>query len=190
MKLITATVKKLASIFLVVEMMVCALPMANAGEAANFIGKKRPAIVGETGYVIKEKKTRASASSNVISKKKDLAAGIITTKLGLVFLLEESHTDENGNIDSWLVKDAIDIPKGMVISGGPIEDPCTAKSYPHDFILALGKWVDKKSKDGGYAGGYLHPITKAWRVDFDEQKLKEIPKVGVKCEDNRTEADF
>jgi hypothetical protein len=100
------------------------------------------------------------------------------------FLIAEGHRDQYGHSDWMLVLDAKDIPKGMQFIGYPHEDQCVAKEYPTDLIFVTGKWVNRKTKNGDYAGGYAQPIKKAWRVDFTAKKLVEIPPHGIKCENN------
>jgi hypothetical protein len=176
MKLLTAEVKKLTLILGVLGMVVGALPMANAGEAAGYIGKK----------IFVDKK---NAPKDISGQPKYLIGEIVHKQGHDIFLLAEGH--RTNRIADWmLVHDAIDIPKGQQLIGAPIEDECIAENEPNDTVLVIGKWINHKSRNGGYAGGHAYPITKAWRVDFDAIKLKEISTKGIKCEDNRTEGDF
>jgi hypothetical protein len=169
--------------------MVFVFPVAKASEAAKLIGEERSTSVNEGGFLLQKKKPRVGIASESESQAQDLIGTWLKTKSGHVFLLEvNSHRGLNGKIDRTLVLDAIDIPVGQTLSGS-LESPCTSSNFSDDYILAVGKWNNKMSKSG-YAGGYLRPITKAWRVDFEEQKLKQISTTGVKCEDVRSEANF
>lgn len=103
----------------------------------------------------------------------------------VVVLLTEIHLDQHGHPDWILVLDEKKFPKGVQFIGGyRDQDRCIAKEYPTDHVFVVGKWVNRKTKNGDYAGGYAHPIKKAWRVDFTAKKLVEIPPHGIKCEDN------
>jgi hypothetical protein len=109
----------------------------------------------------------------------------------LSFLVEEPIWNAARNhYETTVVKDGIDIPKGLDFAGWPIERPCISPQHPRELIVAVGKWVERDSKTGGYAGAYLAGIAKAWRFDFDAAKLRQIPTAGVRCEDNRNEDDF
>jgi hypothetical protein len=87
------------------------------------------------------------------------------------------------------VVDVITIPKGQVFIGRPVEDECRSKKRPDETIFVVGKWVSRSTPKRGFAGGYAKSISKAWRVNFSKKKFDPIPTAGIRCEDNRTEAD-
>ena len=160
--------------FGLLDMFVGVLPIANAGEAAKYIGEVHP--FGDLpGFAFSDKKNRMSAP---------VYLQVLFIE-GKYFLLATENKEQH----SLVIVDAVAIPKGQVFIGRPMEDECKAQKLPEETVFVTGKWVDRKSPTGGFAGGYAHPITKAWRVNFEKKKLEEIPTAGVKCEDNRTDAD-
>lgn len=155
-------------------MFVGALPIANADEAEKYIGEIYS--YGDfPGFAFSDKKNR-------IPDPEYLQVLFIE---GKYFLLAK----KNEELRSIVIVDAIAIPKGQVFIGIPFENECKANNYPNETIFVTGKWVNRKTPNGGFAGGYANPITKAWRVNFERKKLEVIPTAGVKCQDNRTDAD-
>jgi hypothetical protein len=159
-------------------MFVGSLPTANAGEAAKYIGEIY-SYAETPGFAFSDKKSREIGREYLLGL-------IISNSYGhTIFLLTENARDKS---KKGIVYDAIDIPKAQSLIGS-LEQECKAKKYPNETIFVTGKWVNRKTPKGGFAGGYAQPITKAWRVNFEKKKLEVIPTAGIKCEDNRTDAD-
>jgi len=147
--------------------------LASAGNSESYIGKIYSR--GELpGIAFSDKNARTS-----------------NPKYLQVFFVENSHFLLAKDVDeqSSIVVDAKPIPHGQSFIGRPFEDECKSKALPNETIFVVGTWLNRKAPDGGFAGGYANPITKAWRVNFKHKKFEEIPTTGIKCEDNRTEAD-
>jgi len=199
---------RLALVLSVVGMVAGVLPVANAGEAAKYIGRKIDVSSDEykklsgDGFAFTEKKVYSRDSEIPVAQPEYLQGLLVKDRFAnnKVFLLLEEHmlwtegsngfNEKVGNVDWVLVRDAIDIPKEYQFIGKPIENECVAEKAPLETIFVIGKWVSRGSPRGRYVGGYAYPISKAWRVDFETKRLIKISTTGIKCEDNRTEADF
>jgi len=155
-------------------MFVGSFSIANAGEAEKYIGKVY-SFGDLPGFAFSDKKIRTPDSKFLQ----------VLFMEGKYFLLAK----ENEAPHSIVVVDAVAIPQGQVFIGIPFENECKAKNHPNETIFVTGKWVNRKTPKGGFAGGYAQTITKAWRVNFEKKKLEVIPTAGIKCEDNRTDAD-
>jgi hypothetical protein len=140
-----------------VSIFICKLPMANAGDLSKHIG----AIYsyGELpGFAFSNKKSRKAAPDYLQVLFID----------GKYFLLAK----EDGESHSVVVVDAASIPKGDVFIGRPMEDECVAEKFPKETIFVTGKWMNRKTEKGGFAGGYAHSISRAWRVNFEKKSSK------------------
>lgn len=187
----TKIFQTLRPIVLWIVVMACLVADANAGEAANLIGKTRRVNRDEFGWAITDERVSTAMSRKSGTGSSGYLGLLVEMNGGLVFLVAEPNWNAaRTGYDTALVKDAIDIPKGLDFAGWPIERPCISPQHPTELIIAVGKWVDRDSKKGGYAGAYLAGTVKAWRFDFDAAKLRQIPTAGIRCEDNRNEDDF
>lgn len=175
---------------------VCGVPFfANAGEvgrAESYIGKTIYTDSEEYkksgGFAFTDEKNRPLPSAGQpASQPKYLIAVLLNRPNNSVFLITEGHNDPYGHVEWVRVHDAIDIPSRLRFIGSN-EEPCKAENYPLDTIFVIGKWANRKARNGdyagGYAGGYARSISRAWRVDFNVAKLIEISAEGVRCENN------
>jgi hypothetical protein len=190
MGLLHNNTRRLAPTLIAAFLMALASLAVNAGEANAFIGKRLSGDEANykklAGFSFTKRRDPPLKASG---KPKYLIGEVGSIHGQEIFLLGESEAG-TGRGYEMLVTDAIDIPQGLTLMGTPIQDECVSKRYPDDYIFVIGKWANRKSKTGRYAGGYARSISKAWRVDFEEKKLREISPVGIKCEDNRPESDF
>ena len=148
------------------------LPIATASETGKFIGKVY-SFGSVPGFSFSDKKR--------IINPEYLQILFINDKY---FLLAKENKEQHA-----VVVDAASIPKDQFFVGRPIEDECTSPMLPEEIIFVISKWVNRKLPTGEFDGGYAYSITKAWRVNFEDKKLEEIPVDGIKCNDNRTDAD-
>jgi hypothetical protein len=101
-------------------------------------------------------------------------------KLGVLWLVSNTKTrDTNGNI-IWRAEDTLEFPFDLKGAFGDM-DICSSTLYPDANIIALGEWINRIKPE---VGGYIHPIEKAWRIDFSTRRFVEIPTSGVSCELN------
>ncbi len=102
-------------------------------------------------------------------------------KLSVVWLKSNTNThDTNGHI-IWQAEDTLEFPFDHKGTLGDI-DICSSSLYPDAYVIAVGgEWISRIKPE---IGGYIHPIEKAWRIDFSTRKFVEISTDGVSCELN------
>jgi hypothetical protein len=154
-------------------MLMGALPVAYADEASEYIGDIY-SFGDLPGFAFSDYKNRTPDAEYLQVLFIENRYFLLAQKTG------ERHSE---------VIDAIAIPKGQVFIGRPHEGECHSKKHPNETIFVIGTWVNRSTPARGFAGGYAKTISKAWRVNFEKKKLEVIPTAGIKCEDNRTEAD-
>jgi hypothetical protein len=84
------------------------------------------------------------------------------------------ETNSDGSI-AWRIVNSIRYDENDKENFG---DGCESTEYPGEFIIARGVWRWKKKPA---VGNYLQPISRAWRINFQERRFQEISVRKVRC---------